>query len=202
MNISPKKLLSQLVSNKQISETEASKYEVDSLQKDTSIIDYLHNYTNIERIEIIKAQAEIEGINYVDLDKSPIDSQAVGLISESISRRYKIIPYSFDSANLIIYIATEDPFDRSIIDFLEKKTEVVRMKDVPETPNEYAMILQNGEGVQKQIYFDNPVVTQNNAILDELETFADAINNNTTPIITISNGTEALRVAQMVIDSF
>jgi len=88
------------------------------------------------------------------------------------------------------------------VDFLEKKTEVVRMKDVPETPNEYAMILQNGEGVQKQIYFDNPVVTQNNAILDELETFADAINNNTTPIITISNGTEALRVAQMVIDSF
>lgn len=88
------------------------------------------------------------------------------------------------------------------VDFLEKKAEVVRMKDVPETPDEYAMILQNGEGVQKQIYFDNPIVTQNNAILDELETFADAINNNTTPVVTISNGTEALRVAQMVIDSF
>lgn len=88
------------------------------------------------------------------------------------------------------------------VDFLEKKAEVVRMKEVPETPDEYAMILQNGEGVQKQIYFDNPIVTQNNAILDELETFADAINNNTTPVVTISNGTEALRVAQMVIDSF
>ena len=88
------------------------------------------------------------------------------------------------------------------VDFLEKKAEVVRMKEVPETPDEYAMILQNGEGVQKQIYFDNPIVTQNNAILDELETFADGINNNTTPVVTISNGTEALRVAQMVIDSF
>ena len=88
------------------------------------------------------------------------------------------------------------------VDFLEKKAEVVRMKEVPETPDEYAMILQNGEGVQKQIYFDNPIVTQNNAILDELETFADAINNNTTPVVTISNGTEAWRVAQMVIDSF
>ena len=88
------------------------------------------------------------------------------------------------------------------VDFLEKKAEVVRMKEVPETPDEYAMILQNGEGVQKQIYFDNPIVTQNNAILDELETFADAINNNTTPVVTISNGTKALRVAQMVIDSF
>jgi type IV pilus assembly protein PilB len=122
MNISPKKLLNQLILNKQITEAEANKYEVDSLQKDISIIDYLHNYTNIERVEIIKAQAEIEGIDYVDLDKTPIDSQAVGLISESISRRYKIIPYSFDSVNSIIYIATEDPFNRSIIDFLEKKT--------------------------------------------------------------------------------
>ncbi len=34
------------------------------------------------------------------------------------------------------------------------------------------MILQNAEGVKKQIYFDNPSVSPNNAILDELETFA------------------------------
>ncbi|MBG7613372.1 Gfo/Idh/MocA family oxidoreductase [Polaribacter sp. BAL334] len=88
------------------------------------------------------------------------------------------------------------------VDFLEKKTEVVRMKDVPEHPDDYAMILQNDEGVQKQIYFENPEVKQNNAILDELETFADAIINNTTPVVTLSNGTEALRIAQMVIDSF
>jgi predicted dehydrogenase len=88
------------------------------------------------------------------------------------------------------------------IDFLEKKTEVVRMKDAPENPDDYAMILQNDEGVQKQIYFENPEIILNNAILDELETFADAINNHTSPVVTLSNGTEALRIAQWVIDSF
>ncbi|MBA6156980.1 Gfo/Idh/MocA family oxidoreductase [Tenacibaculum sp. S7007] len=88
------------------------------------------------------------------------------------------------------------------VDFLEKKSEVVRMKDVPEKPDEFAMILQNAEGVKKQIYFDNPEVTANNAILDELESFADAINNDTTPIVSLSQGTEALRVAQMIIDCF
>jgi len=88
------------------------------------------------------------------------------------------------------------------VDFLEKKTEVVRMKDAPENPDDYAMILQNDEGVQKQIYFENPEIVQNNAILDELESFADAINNNNSPIVTLSNGTEALRIAQWVIDSF
>lgn len=122
MNISPKLLLGQLVKNAQITEAEASQYEVASLQKNISIIDYLHNYTNILRIEIVKAQAEIGKITYVDLEKTPIDSEAVGLVSESISRRYKIIPYLFDATNSAISIATEDPFDRSIIDFLEKKT--------------------------------------------------------------------------------
>ena len=68
------------------------------------------------------------------------------------------------------------------IDFLEKKSEVVRMKDVPEHQDEFAMILQNAEGVKKQIYFDNPEITPNNAILDELESFAEAINNNTKPL--------------------
>jgi predicted dehydrogenase len=63
------------------------------------------------------------------------------------------------------------------------------------------MILQNAEGVKKQIYFDNPKVHPNNAILDELESFAAAIQNNTTPIVTLEDGTEALRVAYMIIDS-
>lgn len=88
------------------------------------------------------------------------------------------------------------------VDFLEKKCEVVKMKDVPENPDDFAMILQNAEGVKKQIYFDNPTVTENNAILDELETFADAINNDTTPIVTLKQGTEALRVAKAIIERF
>ncbi len=88
------------------------------------------------------------------------------------------------------------------VDFLEKKCEVVKMKDAPELPGDFDMILQNAEGVRKQIYFDNPNVSNNNAILDELETFADAINNNTKPIVTLHDGTEALRVATQIINCF
>ena len=88
------------------------------------------------------------------------------------------------------------------VDFLEKKCEVVKMKDAPELPGDFDMILQNAEGVKKQIYFDNPTVPTNNAILDELETFAHAINTNTTPVVTLNDGTEALRVATMIINQF
>lgn len=88
------------------------------------------------------------------------------------------------------------------VDYLEKKCEVVKMKDAPEVPGEWDMILQNAEGVKKQIYFDNPEVKQNNAILEELESFADAILNDTTPLVTLEDGTNALRIAYQIIDSF
>jgi predicted dehydrogenase len=88
------------------------------------------------------------------------------------------------------------------VDFLEKKSEIVRMKEVPNNPDEFAMILQNAEGIKKQIYFDNPEIENNNAILDELESFADAINNGTVPVVSLRQGADALRVAQMIIDCF
>jgi predicted dehydrogenase len=88
------------------------------------------------------------------------------------------------------------------VDFLEKKCEVVKMKDAPEVPGDFDMILQNAEGIKKQIYFSNPEVQQNNAILEELETFADAINTNSTPVVTLEQATEALRVAYQIIDCF
>ncbi|OYQ43417.1 Gfo/Idh/MocA family protein [Flavobacterium aurantiibacter] len=88
------------------------------------------------------------------------------------------------------------------VDFLEKKCEVVKMKDAPENPGDFDMILQNAEGVKKQIYFENPDVKPNNAILDELETFADAITNQTRPVVSLSDGTEALRIAYQIIESY
>lgn len=88
------------------------------------------------------------------------------------------------------------------VDFLEKKCEVVKMKEAPEVPGDFDMILQNAEGVKKQIYFANPDVEQNNAIFAELESFANAINTDSQPVVTLDQGTEALRVAYQIIDCF
>jgi len=88
------------------------------------------------------------------------------------------------------------------VDFLEKKVEVVKMKDAPEKVGDFDMILQNAEGVKKQIYFENPDIQTNNAIADELETFADAIVNNTTPVVSLKQGTQALKVALQIIECF
>ncbi|AVR43859.1 oxidoreductase [Christiangramia fulva] len=88
------------------------------------------------------------------------------------------------------------------VDFLEKVCEVVKMKDAPEDPDDFAMILQNAEGVKKQIYFDNPSVSPNNAILEELESFAEAIHNDSEPVVTMAQAAKALKIANQVIENF
>ena len=88
------------------------------------------------------------------------------------------------------------------VDFLEKSVEVVKMKAAPEKPEDFAMILQNAEGEKKQIYFENPPIEDSNAILDELETFAQAINNQKEPIVSLENGTAALDLAYQVIQAY
>lgn len=122
MDLPAKILLDKLVKNNQLTREEADHFEVASLQKNVPIDVYLFDKSTIPRIEIIKAIAQAENIPYVDLTISPIDSQAVGFISESIARKYNVIPYKFDSSRSTIYVGTANPDDITIIDFLEKKT--------------------------------------------------------------------------------
>ncbi|MBK6963252.1 MAG: Gfo/Idh/MocA family oxidoreductase [Bacteroidales bacterium] len=88
------------------------------------------------------------------------------------------------------------------VDFLEKKSEIIRMRSVdPDHADPLAMILDLGPGKQpKQILFDKPEITPINAILTELESFADAIINNTVPPVTINDGYAALDLAYRIIE--
>ncbi|MHA3044041.1 Gfo/Idh/MocA family protein [Riemerella anatipestifer] len=81
------------------------------------------------------------------------------------------------------------------VDFLEKKAEVIRMKDAPKNPSDFDMIIENAEGEKSQIIFEYPNIQPNNAILDELESFAEAITNDKEVEVSLQDGTEALRVA-------
>ena len=88
------------------------------------------------------------------------------------------------------------------VDFLEKKVEIVKMKEAPKKPKDFAMILQNAEGQKKEIYFENPIIDNSNAILEELETFSNAIENKTVPVVSLENGTAALKLAYQIMKAY
>ena len=85
------------------------------------------------------------------------------------------------------------------VDFLEKKAEVIRMKPAPENPSDFDMIIENAEGEKNQIIFEYPNIQPNNAILDELESFADAITEDKMVEVSLEDGTEALKVALEIV---
>tara|TARA_X000000950_G_scaffold217975_2_gene262280 strand:- start:3639 stop:4604 length:966 start_codon:yes stop_codon:yes gene_type:complete len=87
------------------------------------------------------------------------------------------------------------------VDFLDKKVEVVKMKDAPKEKDDLAIILQNAEGNKKQIYFENPEIEITNAIQRELEDFASAIEHKTKPKVSLEDGARALAVAHSIIEA-
>ena len=76
------------------------------------------------------------------------------------------------------------------------------MKEAPEKPDDFAMILENAQGQKKEIYFENPVINNSNAILEELEAFSDAIQGKNAPIVTLENGTDSLNIAFQIIKAY
>lgn len=88
------------------------------------------------------------------------------------------------------------------VDFLKKDIEIVRMRDIDTEPDDpFAMVIDLGTGKgKKEIILDKPEIVPNNAILKELESFADAIQLNIAPPVTIYDGYKALDVAYKILE--
>jgi len=122
MIISPKQFISKLVQNRIIDQTEGDKIEIDALNKNISIFDYLLKYTSIKKESVLRVQAEFMNVPFIDISTSAIDPQALNLIPESVARTYAVLPYAYDAKTDTVYVATSDPVNFNLNDFLEKKT--------------------------------------------------------------------------------
>ncbi|WP_298297889.1 Gfo/Idh/MocA family oxidoreductase [Hydrotalea sp.] len=83
------------------------------------------------------------------------------------------------------------------IDFLEKKTEIITLKQ-PEDSNSFSFDIETPNGT-KTIAVSNPEIEPANAILLELQSFVDAINNNTPTLVSEIDGLLALEVAHQIL---
>ena len=84
------------------------------------------------------------------------------------------------------------------IDFLDKKTEVIKYK-TPEDKDVFAFDIETKHG-KKTIAISAPVIKENNAIKMELQSFVNAINNNKTTTVTEIDGYRAMEVAHIILE--
>jgi predicted dehydrogenase len=84
------------------------------------------------------------------------------------------------------------------IDFLEKKTEVIKLNS-PGDKNVFTFDIETNSG-KKTIAIANPNVPEVNAIKMELEEFRNAILNNTDTPVTVVDGFRAMDVAHQILE--
>ncbi len=87
------------------------------------------------------------------------------------------------------------------VDFLKKKTEIVRLKNLVGEPGPLDVTIDLGAGKgTKLIYFDQPKVDETNAIKMELELFIQSVLHNTSTAVSVEDGYNALHVAHQVME--
>lgn len=84
------------------------------------------------------------------------------------------------------------------IDFLDKKTEVIRLNSEGDK-NVFTFDIETNNG-KKTIAIANPIVEDGNAIKMELEAFKNAIINNTETPVTVQDGFAAMEVAHQILE--
>ncbi|MBS1741975.1 MAG: Gfo/Idh/MocA family oxidoreductase [Bacteroidetes bacterium] len=84
------------------------------------------------------------------------------------------------------------------IDFLDKKTEIIRL-NTPGDKNVFTFDIDTNNG-KKTIAIASPAIPEVNAIKMELEAFKDAIENNTETVVTVLDGFRAMEVAHLILD--
>jgi len=86
------------------------------------------------------------------------------------------------------------------IDFLDKKTEVIRMKEDDEAKGFFDFPIELGADQQKIISIEYPEIRQVNAIKEELADFALSILNDTPVNVTVHAGLQAMDVAYKILE--
>ncbi len=87
------------------------------------------------------------------------------------------------------------------IDFLSKEAEIVKMTTLETEPDPFDIVFDLGEGkAKKKIEIFKPDVAASNAIKEELKTFAQSIENDTVPIVSIEDGEYALNIALQIME--
>lgn len=83
------------------------------------------------------------------------------------------------------------------IDFLDKKTEIIKLKE-PEDEGLFTLDIATNAG-KKTIAIDNPEIKQSNAIRMELELFRDSILENKPVAVNVIDGFQALEAAHQIL---
>lgn len=122
MNVEPQQLKAFMVDAGMINKDQFEKAETEAKKNGKVIEDVLISQHLITKEQLIKLEAYILGIPFVDLRKEVISPEVLHIIPEPIARKNNIIAFRKEGRNL--EVAMLDPEDLRTIEFIKKKADL------------------------------------------------------------------------------
>jgi len=119
MKVDPKRLKTFLLDAKLLKARQFDKALEKAKKTNRKIEDVLVSEDLINQEKLLKLEAYILGIPFVNLEEETLDSEVLKIIPEPIARRYNIIAFRKEEKEL--EVAMLDPEDLRTIDFIKKK---------------------------------------------------------------------------------
>lgn len=133
-------------------------------------------------IEIISSSTDIANVR-LEFDNGSVANITTSRLSLKNMRKFRIFQKN-------AYIS---------LDLLDKKSEIVHIKNTDEYTAPDALIFSPGNDIpDKEIIIEKPEIIPNNAIKEELISFIKSIHYQSTPIVTIDDAIKVLQTAYQI----
>ena len=111
-----------LVSLGSLTQERADQIKMAEVQYGTSQEEIIRKQNLVSNADLVKAKASLYNIPYVDLATSPSSPEAMSVLPQEISTKFKVFPVAVDKVGKTITLAMADPMNLTAIEFVERKT--------------------------------------------------------------------------------
>ncbi|MFZ5437571.1 MAG: GspE/PulE family protein [Patescibacteria group bacterium] len=118
----PQHFLDVLVQEQKLTQEQVGQLRNEQLQTNKSYEELLLEKKWVTEIELTQAKAQFNNIPFIKISETSILPEALTLVGESVAKRYKVLPFSYDKNSKLLKVAMVDPLDLAATSFLKQKT--------------------------------------------------------------------------------
>lgn len=119
---SPQSVVDVLVAKNLLTQAQIDSVSVEQAGGSKSLPEILMEKGLVSEEDVVKAQAELNGLPFIKIADTGASPEALSQIAESIARRYQLLPFAYDKNEGTLSLAMSDPLDMTAIDFARQKT--------------------------------------------------------------------------------
>lgn len=123
-----------LVEQGALSADRAGQLKLAEVQTGKSQEEIIKTRNMISEEAFVKAKAKFYNVPYVELNTTPVNPDALSVLSQEVARKFRVFPLTLDRSSKEFAVAMAEPLDLTAIEFIEQKTGL-RVKPVAATPS-------------------------------------------------------------------